>query len=319
MITDDREMQNKNNSPALHSWHHSPIRQAIESFLTDVTDKQSEYFVPEHERIAVFDNDGTLWTEKPLLAQLAFFKDRIRPDDDLPRDVTQSGLFAKAVELFEDKVIDLFDDVADLMKELLDGVTTEEFESAVLQWLAEARHPRFQLPWTQLVYQPMLEVLQLFRAHRFQCFIVTGSSTDFVRPWSVPIYNIPQPNIIGSSLRTRLVEKKDRLHLEYLPVPFVITNGDEKVESIARRIGKQPIAAFGNSRGDIEMLRWTGQARRSLCALVHHTDAEREYAYSPDPPMHFGAGTLEQADTYDWQVVDMKRHWRKVFAHDTEE
>lgn len=306
----------KTSPKPLVSWKAGALRDAILTFLHEVTTPESEYFVPVSDRVAVFDNDGTLWVEKPLLAQLAFFRDRIRPDDDPPRALKQTSLFERAAHLFEDAVVDLFEDLADLIKDLVDGVTTDEFKEAVMAWMTEAKHPRFQVPYTQVVYQPMLEVLDLFRQHQFACYIVTGSSSDFVRPWSVPIYQVPEPNVVGSSLRTRLVERDDRLQLEYLPVPFVLANGDAKVEAIGRRIGKQPIAAFGNSRGDIEMLRWTSQAQRSLCCLVHHTDSVREYEYSPDPPFHFGPPTLEMAEQQGWHRVDMKSDWRRIFSHD---
>ncbi|EAR07467.1 HAD family hydrolase [Reinekea blandensis] len=301
----------------LSSWQPSQTRDEILSFLSDVTTPESEHFVPEVDRVAVFDNDGTLWVEKPLLAQLAYFRDQIRPDDDPPRAQKQRSLFERAANLFEDAVVDLFDDVGDLLKDLIDGVTTDEFKHSVLQWMARARHPRFQVPYTQVVYQPMLEILALFRQHRFDCYIVTGASSDFVRPWCGPVYQVPEPNVIGSSLRTRLVERNDQLQLEYLPMPFAFTNGDGKVEAIARRIGKQPIAAFGNSHGDVDMLRWTSQAKRALCCLVHHTDSVREYEYSPDPAIHFGPSTLELADRFGWHLVDMKADWRRIFAHDT--
>lgn len=305
-----------NGELALSSWQDGQAKQALVDFITDVTDEQSDYFVPVSERIAVFDNDGTLWIEKPLMTQIEFIKDQIRPEEESHQHESTHSLFGKIKDAFEDTVVDLLNDLRNLSEELLDGVTTDEYKAAVSKWIGKTKHPRFNTLYTDLVYQPMMEVLKLFMQHDFQCYIVSGGSTDFVRPWCEETYNIPTQNIIGSSLRTRVVEKDGELVLEYLPVPFYFDNGDAKVRSIGRLIGKQPIAAFGNSHGDVEMLRWVGRAKRHISFLIHHTDPVREYEYSPDPKFLLGKGTLELAKEYNWCVVDMKNDWRKVFSFD---
>jgi phosphoserine phosphatase len=299
----------------LASWQDGPAKQGILDFVTDVTDENSPYFVPTAERIAVFDNDGTLWIEKPLMTQIEFIKDQIHPEDSVVTEhESKHSLFARITDAFEDSVVDLLNDLKNLSEELFDGVTTDEYKALVLKWITETKHPRYQKLYTELVYQPMIEVLQLFMQNHFQCYIVSGGSTDFVRPWCEKVYNIPCQNVIGSSLRTRVVEKDGQLELEYLPVPFYFDNGDAKVRSIGRIIGKQPIAAFGNSHGDAEMLRWVGRAKRHIAYLIHHTDAVREYQYSPDPTFLLGKSTLELAQQYQWSVVDMKNDWRNIFS-----
>ncbi|XOV80129.1 MAG: HAD family hydrolase [Aestuariibacter sp.] len=308
-----------NGALALSSWRDGQAKQDILKFVEDVCNENSEFFVPEPDRIAVFDNDGTLWVEKPLMTQIEFIRDQIRPENDVePEQESKHSLFDKIKDAFEDSVVDLLNDLKNLSEELLDGVTTDEYKAQVSKWIAKTRHPRYQRLYTELVYQPMMEVLQLFMQNNIQCYIVSGGSTDFVRPWCEDVYNIPTQNIIGSSLRTRVVEKDGELALEYLPVPFYFDNGDAKVRSIGRLIGKQPIAAFGNSHGDAEMLRWVGRAKRHIAYLIHHTDAVREYQYSPDPKFLLGKGTLELAKQYDWCVVDMKNDWATIFSFEND-
>lgn len=300
----------------LASWANGSVKDEILKFIADVTDENSEYFVPVTDRIAVFDNDGTLWVEKPLMTQIEYIKDKLLPSESEENQHKATSFLEKVKDAFEDTVVDFLHDIKNLSEDLLDGVTMQEYKEDVEKWISVTQHPRFHCLYTELVYTPMLEVLKLFSQHQFQCFIVSGGSTDFVRPWCEGVYDIPTQNVIGSSLRTKLVEKGGKLYLEYLPVPFYFDNGDAKVRSIGRLIGKQPIAAFGNSHGDVEMLRWTGQAKRSISYLIHHTDAEREYAYSPDPKIHFGKSTLKLAKEYNWQVVDMKNDWLKIFSFD---
>ncbi len=311
-------MQNAARDP-LSYWRDGGVKTAIQAFLSDVTEVGSEFFVPETDRIAVFDNDGTLWVEKPLMTQIEFIKDQVCPDDQPEAAHKKSSFIDKLKDAFDDTVVDFLNDIKDLAEDVLDGVTIGEYHNEVEKWIKVTKHPRFQCLYTELTYSPMQQVLQLFRRHGFQCFIVSGGSTDFVRPWCEPTYQIPKQNVIGSSLRTRLVESDGRLDLQYLPVPFYFDNGDAKVRAIARLIGKQPIAAFGNSHGDIEMLRWAGQAKRSISCLVHHTDPEREYAYSPDPELHFGQSTLSLAKEYQWQVIDMAKDWAKIFNFDKDQ
>jgi phosphoserine phosphatase len=298
----------------LSQWNEGEVKHAVLQFLSDITDETSNVFVPPTERIAVFDNDGTLWCEKPLLTQLEFIKDQFVHGQDHSQAHTHFSVFDRIQEQVESAIEHLANDVADVSKHLLAGVTVEQYSQDVLDWISQAKHPRFDCLYTKLCYSPMMEMLSLFRAFNFQCYIVSGGSTDFVRPWCESVYQVPTQNVIGSSLRTHLVEKSGKLILEYLPVPFYFDDGAAKVKSINRLIGKQPIAAFGNSSGDVQMLRWTKQAKRSIACLIHHTDDVREYKYSPDSLLHEGPSTLDLAKRYDWSVVDMKRDWREIFG-----
>ena len=294
-------------------WNEGDPKHRVLQFLSEVTHESSNKFVPVSERIAVFDNDGTLWCEKPLLAQLEFIKDQLTVRNNDPHIHGHDSAFNRIEQEIEHAVGQWANDITELSKHLLVGATVEQYSQTVLDWITQAKHRRFDCLFTTLCYSPMMEMLSLFRAHDFQCFIVSGGSTDFVRPWCESVYQVPKQNIIGSSLRTQLVEKTGKLILEYLPVPFYFDDGAAKVKSINRLIGKQPIAAFGNSSGDVQMLRWTKQAKHSIACLIHHTDEVREYKYSPDSILHEGPSTLTLAKKYGWCVVDMKKDWRQVF------
>jgi len=309
----DSMVENDNKYQTLSHWNDSEVKQAIISFVNDVTDKNSPDYVQSSDRIAVFDHDGTLWLEKPVMTQIEFITTQFDSEGKPDGETSSETFLNKVKEKLEWTIKDLFEDIGGLTKEFLDGLSLEEYHDKVLNWLSQAKHPRFKRPYTELVYSPMMDVISLFQTNGFQCFIVSGGTTAFIRPWCQATYNIPTQNVLGSSLRTRLVEREGIMQLEYLPIPFYFDNGDAKVRAIGRIIGKQPIAAFGNTDGDIEMLRYTSQAKRSLTALIHHTDAEREYKYSPDSFHHLGESTLEMAKKYGWHVVDMKTHWRQIF------
>lgn len=296
----------------LPSWANRQTKKALLSFIDEVTNEASDYFVPISERIAVFDHDGTLWVEKPLMTQLEFIRDEFGDNEEDNKNSGEKSRFQRLKDSIE-AVAELFDEVSGLTKEILEGLSLQEYHDKVMEWLAKEKHPKFNKHYNELAYRPMKEVIALFQRHHFQCFIVSGGTSAFIRPWCEQTYGIARQNVIGSSLRTQLVERNGKLVLEYQPVPFYFDNGDAKVRAIGRIIGKQPIAAFGNTSGDVEMLRYTCQAKRSFVALVHHTDAEREYAYSPDSRLHFGEPTLEKAKKYNWHVVDMKKDWQRIF------
>jgi len=293
--------------PRLPSWRHGPRRDAILQFIDSVTDSHSPSFVPEAERIATFDHDGTLWVEKPHVTEITFIKDLMQHDETRlkPRCGTFVGFVRHYLALLMDKVLS---DARWLLREWLEGVSTDEYKIWVLQWLGKATHPRFHRPYPQLVYQPMLEVLALFRQHGFRNYLVSGGSCYFIRAFSEQAYGIDPEQALGSQLMTRVAEKDGKLVVELKPVPWFFDNGKGKVLCIESHIDRHPIAAFGNSSGDIAMLRWAGQSKTSLCMLVHHTDDVREYAYSP------GQKTLDAVQKYQWQLIDMKEDWLTVFA-----
>lgn len=299
----------------LPSWRDGSARQQIIAFVEAVSDPASEHYVPVRERIATFDNDGCLWTERPLYFQLYFAMERIRqlaPEHPEWRDKQP---FRAVLEN------DMQTLVGSGKKGLLQlimashaGMTTAEFGADVRSWLATARHPRFERPFTRLVFQPMLELLAYLRANHFKTYIISGGGIEFIRPWSEAVYGIPPEQVVGSSIKTRFRMDADGPVLERLPEINFINDGEGKPVGINQHIGRRPIAAFGNSDGDLQMLQWTaaGPGKR-LMLLVHHTDGEREYAYDRESPIGKLDRALDAARSNQWTVVDMKRDWRVIY------
>jgi phosphoserine phosphatase len=300
---------------ALPSWNDGATKKAITDFVSRVTVQGGSDFVPPAERVAVFDNDGTLWLEQPMYVQLAFALDRVKalasqhPEwkDKQPFKAVLEGDMKALAAAGEHGLVEL-------IMATHAGMTTNEFEKITAEWLASARDPRFKRPYTELVYQPMLELLAYLRANGFMTFIVSGGGIEFMRPWTDRIYGVPSEQVIGSSIKTRFEMRDGRPILFRLPEMNFIDDKAGKPVGINEHIGRRPIAAFGNSDGDLEMLQWTtmsGGVRFGL--LVHHTDAEREYAY--DRESHFGRldKALDAAAVNNWTVVDMKRDWKRVF------
>jgi phosphoglycolate phosphatase-like HAD superfamily hydrolase len=300
----------------LPSWNDGPVKRSILDFIARTTALGGPEFVPVPERIACFDNDGTLWTEQPIYVQIAFAADRVKA-------MAPQHPEWRTLEPFRSM---LADDRAALAalgeKGFLEiiaathtGLTTEEFAKAVADWLATARHPRFQRPYTELVYQPMLELLALLRAHQFKTFIVSGGGIEFMRPWTERVYGIPPEQVVGSSGVTRYELRPDGTPvLMKEPKVQFIDDGPGKAEGINQFIGRRPVFAFGNSDGDQQMLEWTaaGSGARFM-GLVHHTDAVREYAY--DRPSLVGQlhKAWDEARRRNWTIVDMKRDWKVIY------
>ncbi len=283
----------------LPSWNDGAAKAAIVAFVARVTEGPDA--VPESERIAVFDNDGTLWAEQPVYVQLAFALDRAGAHD---MKALAAGGEAAA---------------AQLMAATHAGMTTEAFAASVRDWLATARHPRFQRPYTELAYQPMLELLAHLRARGFKTFIVSGGGVEFMRVFAERLYGIPPEQVVGSSGVTEFRMTDGTPTLMKLPKVEFIDDGPGKPVGINRFIGRRPLLAFGNSDGDQPMLQWTaaGSGERFM-GLVHHTDATREWAY--DRASHIGRldKALDEARAKGWTVVDMARDWRRVFAFEPE-
>ena len=267
----------------LPSWNEGPARQAIVSFVHKVTDKSSPAYVPPADRLATFDQDGTLWVEHPLYAQAMFTLDRVRElAPKHPEWKTREPF--KAVLANDREAMARFteQDWAKIIGATHAGMTTEAFLKIAGEWLAKAKHPRFKRPYTQLVYQPMLEVMQYLRANGFKTYIVTGGGQEFVRVYSERVYGVPPEQVVGSSIATKYEYQDGKPVLMRLPKVFFIDDHAGKAIGINLFIGKRPDAAFGNSGGDREMLEWTnaGDGAR-LMMLVLHDDAKREYAYGP--------------------------------------
>lgn len=300
---------------ALPSWNDGPAKQSILDFLRRTTTGGSRDWIPVPERIATFDNDGTLWTEQPMYVQVMFAMDRVRAlAGRNPQWRTQEPF--KAVLTNDRDALATMGEkgLLEIMAATHAGLTTEEFRQAVLDWLATARHPRFKRPYTDLVYQPMLELLALLRANQFKTYIVSGGGIEFMRPWTERVYGIPPEQVVGSSGVTRYELRANRPVLLKEPKVQFIDDGPGKAEGINQYIGRRPVLAFGNSDGDQQMLEWTaaGSGARFM-GVVHHTDAMREYAYDRQSPVGRLDTAWNEAVRRKWTVVDMKNDWKVIY------
>jgi len=300
---------------ALPSWRDGQAKQAIVRFVEEVTKNGGTAFVPPAERIAVFDNDGTLWVEQPMYVQLAFALDRIKALAPAHPEWKDKQPFKAAVE-GDLKMVAAAGEHAllELVMATHAGMTTDAFAQTVEDWLAAAKHPRFNRPYTELVYQPMLELLVYLRANGFKTFIVSGGGIEFMRPWTEKIYGIPTEQVIGSSIKTKYEVRGGKPVIVRQPEIDFIDDKDGKPVGIHKFIGRRPIMAFGNSDGDFQMLEWTtsGPGAR-FGMIVHHTDAVREYAYDRESSFGRLDKALEEAKIKGWTVVDMKKDWRHIF------
>lgn len=301
----------------LASWNDVKSRQQIVDFVEKVTKEGSKNYVAPADRIAVFDNDGTLWTEQPYYFQLAFMLDRVKalaPDHPEwkttePFKSILAGDLAGIAKSGEKGVVEL-----GMVTHA--GMTTDEFDKIVTDWYATAKHPKTGKPFAEMTFLPMRELLDYLRAHDFQTFIVSGGGVEFMRPMTEKAYGIPPQEVIGSSIKTQYAIKNDQPVLNRLPQIDFIDDGPGKPVGINRVIGKRPIFVAGNSDGDYEMLRWGTASPNSLGIIIHHTDADREYAY--DRQSSFGKldKALTDAPERNWVIVDMKNDWKKVYAFD---
>ncbi len=300
----------------LPSWNDGATKKAIVEFVGKVVKEGAPDFVPVAERIATFDNDGTLWCEQPLYVQLRFALDRVKAMAPEHPEWSKREPFKKLLTTpKEEKVEVTAHELMEIIMATHAGMTTADFEKIVKDWLATAKHPRFHRPYTECVYQPMLELLAYLRANGFKTFIVSGGGIDFMRPWTEKVYGIPPEQVIGSSGKTKYEWRDSKPVLIRLPELDFIDEKAGKPEAINLHIGRRPIAAFGNSDGDQQMLEWTqagGGAR--LMMLVHHDDAKREWAYGPDSRIGtFSDALMAEAKKDGWIVISMKDDWKRIF------
>ncbi len=299
----------------LQSWNEGKARQAIIEFIRVVTDKSNPQYVPPEQRIATFDNDGTLWAEQPMYFQAFFALDRVKALAPQHPEWKDRQPF-KAILEHDTKALLASGEkgIGEMLMATHAGVTADEFEKIVRSWLATARHPRFNRPFAELVYQPMLELLAYLRANGFKPYIVSGGGVEFIRPWTQKAYGIPPERVVGSSIKVKFEMRGGKPVLMRLPEIDFIDDGPGKPVGIHRFIGRRPIAAFGNSDGDLQMLQWTAASDGPrFMLLVHHTDAEREWAYDRQSPIGRLDKALDEATNRGWTVVDMKKDFRKVF------
>lgn len=301
----------------LPSWTDGAAKKSITDFVERATTPGSGDYVPLAERIATFDNDGTLWCEQPVYFQVAFAFDRIKALAPQHPEWKTKQPFKALIEKDRQALAAAGEKgLLEIMEATHTGMTTEDFSKTVLDWIATARHPRFNRPYIELVYQPMLELLSFLRANSFKTYIVSGGGIEFMRPWTEKIYGIPPEQVVGSSGVVKFEMRPDgRPELLKLAKSEFVDDGPGKPVGINRFIGRRPILAFGNSDGDQQMLEWTaaGPGAR-LMGIVHHTDAEREYAYDRTSRIGKLDKALDEGRAKGWTIVDMKSDWRTVFT-----
>lgn len=303
---------------ALGSWNDGPAKTSLLEFVERVTREGSADFVPTPERIAVFDNDGTLWPENPMPFQLAFALDRVQAKAAADPQVAADPMVQAAIAGDFGKLLEgpRHEGLLRIVALTHAGMTVEQFEADVRAWLKTAKHPRYAQPYTSLTYRPMQEVLTLLRSHGFKTFIVSGGGADFMRVWSEEVYGIPPEQVVGSTSRTKWELRDGVPQLVKTLDHLFIDDKEGKPVGIQQFIGRRPIACFGNSDGDLAMLQYTtmNNSRPSFGMIVHHTDAQREYAYDAMPKSSGRlVEALQEADKRGWTVVDMKQDWRTVF------
>lgn len=312
---DNIEVYKENVSDPLPSWNDGSTKQAILDYVMDVTNEQSQNFIPIPDRIATFDNDGNLWSEQPAYFQLFFAIDRVKALASEHPEWENTQPFKSVLE-GDMKTLASFGEhgILELVMATHSGITTEAFETIVTEWLATAKHPRFDRPYNELIYQPMLELLYYLRDHQFKTFIVSGGGIEFMRPWVDKAYGIPSDQVVGSSIATEFDYNNGNPIIKRLPKIDFIDDKAGKPIGIHKFIGKKPVFASGNSDGDLQMLQWTDSNRyKSFQLYLHHTDADREWAYDRDS--HIGKldkGLIEAADK-GWTVIDMKRDWKVIY------
>lgn len=303
-------------SAELPSWNAGANRDAIVTFVQKISTPGTSQFVPAPERIAVFDNDGTLWAEQPLYFQVMFMLEQVKAAAPRHPEWKSNPAF-KAIATHDEAAMASvgLKPILQLLAQANSGMSTTQYDAEIRQWLATARHPKFDRPYTDLVYVPMQELLEYLRAHGFKTFIVTGGSAEFMRPWAEKAYGIPPEQIVGSVSATKFQLVNGVPMLIRLPKIDFVNDGPGKPVGIYRSIGRQPIFAFGNSDGDLQMLQWTaGGMGARFIGLLHHTDAQREFAYDRHSKVGKLDKALDEAHARGWTVVDMQRDWRRVFG-----
>ncbi|MEZ6087075.1 MAG: HAD family hydrolase [Pirellulaceae bacterium] len=303
------------NAESLASWNDGQTKSVIVDFVRRVTAKDSPDFVPEGERIAVFDNDGTLWVEQPMYIQLVFALDRVKElAADHPEWKTKQPFKAALEGDFHGIAASGEKGVVELIMATHAGMTNDEFSDIVANWLETTRHPKLNRPYTQCVYQPMLELLKYLSANGFKTIIVSAGGVEFMRVFAERVYGIPPEQTFGSSVKMKYELRNGKPAIIRLPEIDFVNDKANKPVGIQRYIGRRPIMAFGNSDGDFEMIEYvTAGEGPSLGAIVHHTDPVNEYAYDRDSVAGRLVKGLDEAESRRWLLIDMKSDWKQVF------
>ena len=299
----------------LPSWNEGTAKRSIIDFVNRVAQPGSPDFVAPEQRIATFDNDGTLWGEQPMYFQLFFAIDRVKALAPMHPEWKVKQPFKAVLESDLKTVLASGEHALfELVMATHAGNTTEEFSQAVKDWLATAKHPKTGRPYTDMVYQPMLELLAYLRANGFKSYIVSGGGIEFMRPWTEHVYGIPPEQVVGSSITTKFEMRNGQPVLVRIPEVNFVDDKAGKPVGINQHIGRRPIAAFGNSDGDLQMLQWTAAGKGARYMLiVHHTDAEREWAYDRKSKIGHLNKALDEALNRGWTVVDMKKNWKVIY------
>ncbi|MEA3126587.1 MAG: hypothetical protein QOD67_3606 [Caballeronia sp.] len=299
---------------ALPSWRDGPAKQTITKFVGDVTREGSASFVAPAERIAVFDNDGTLWSEQPLYFQFLFMLDQVKAAAPSHPEWNSNPAFKALVAHDYPALASHEKELLQLVAVANSGMSVDQYDKTIRDWLATARHPKFKRPYTELVYQPQLELLAYLRANGFKTFIVSGGTIEFMRPWAGKVYGIPPEQVIGSSQAVKYELRNGQPTLTRLPKIDFVDDGPGKPVGIYRNIGRKPILAFGNSDGDLQMLQYTASGSGPhLALLVHHDDAVREFAYDRQSKVGKLDKAWDEAVTDGWTVVSMKDDWQTIY------
>ncbi|GLT13695.1 HAD family hydrolase [Vibrio algivorus] len=299
----------------LPSWNNTDIKKQIVEYVSTVTQEGNEHFIPVSDRIATFDNDGTLWGEKPVYFQIYFAIDQIKAQAKNHPEWKTEEPFASAIKGDIEGISKSgMEGIAKLILTSHSGMTTQEFEATVKEWIKTARHPVTKRPFNKMIYQPMVELLSYLQDNNFKTYIVSAGGVEFMRAWAPEAYNIPKEQIFGSSLKTeyKIVDGKPVI----MRLPEIGVNNDkaQKPSTIQTYIGKKPVIAGGNSDGDLEMLQWTkSSSHPTLAILVHHTDDKREWAYDKDSSVGHLEKAMILAEKDKWNVVDMKKDWNQIF------
>ncbi len=306
----------------LPSWNEGAAKSAIVKLVAETTREGAATFVPQAERVATFDNDGTLWIEQPLYTEVMFTLDRVRAIAPHHSEWNTTMPFKAVIDNDHAAMAKLSEhDFFKLIAVTHAGLRPEAFRKLVADWLVTARHPRFKRPYTELVYQPMLEVLAYFRANGYKTFIVSGGTIEFIRAFAEHTYGIPPEQVVGTMLDAKYTFENGAARLVTQPSVALVDDGPGKAVGIQRNIGRLPIAAFGNSDGDLAMLETTTQSPHSgqyprLSAFVWHTDAVREYAYDRKSSVGRLDKGLDLAPKFGWTLIDMKRDWKVIFPYE---
>ncbi|WP_456296793.1 haloacid dehalogenase-like hydrolase [Vibrio sp. AK197] len=302
-------------SDPLPSWNDGPTKSAIIEFMDKATDEYSEQYVPLDERVATFDNDGTLWSEKPLYFQLLFALDRVAQLAKDHPEWPKKTPFSYVLNGETDKLST--QDILTIVEATHSGMSSDEFDKIVKEWISTAKHPTTGKPYTSMVFKPMLELMNYFRSHGFKTFIVSGGGNAFMRAWVSSTYNIPPEQVIGSRMAAeyQIIDGKPQI----TRLPELVINNDKAMKpvEIYQAIGRRPVAAFGNSDGDLAMLQWTmaGKGPR-LAMFVHHTDAKREWQYDRHSSVGKLDKGLDEAKAGGWLIADMKKDWKQIYPGD---